>query len=91
LEHFHTLTLQSKVTAYNYYMTLQKLTNVTQLSKQYDRFKPFLHMLREWHYLKLLKRAGRGHIADGIRNIKPGELCLQCPVCPRLGFNLLDN
>lgn len=35
LEHFHCLTLQSNITAYDYYMTLQAMTNVTGLNKQY--------------------------------------------------------
>ena len=48
-------------------------------------------MVREWRYLKLLKRAGRGHIPGGVMNIKPGELCMRCPACPRPGFNLPTN
>lgn len=35
LEHFHRLTLQSKITAYDYYMTLQAATDVTGIEKQY--------------------------------------------------------
>lgn len=109
LEYFHLQTLQSKITAYDFYMTLQRLTDVTGLEKQYvsiscfsrsasstnfasqDRLKPFLRMVREWRYLKLLKRAGRGHISGGTKNIQPGELCLRCPACPRPGFNLPTN
>ena len=56
-----------------------------------DRLKPFLRMVREWRYLKLLKRAGRAHVEDGVENIAPGGLCLRCPACPRPGFNLPDN
>ena len=41
LEYFHLLTLQSKITAYDYYMSLQKLTDVTGLQKRYvSMFNP---------------------------------------------------
>jgi hypothetical protein len=35
LEQFHILTLQGKLTAYNYYQSLERLTNNTGLSKHY--------------------------------------------------------
>ena len=35
LEYFHVLTLQSKITAYDFYMALQKTSDVTGLRKQY--------------------------------------------------------
>ncbi|GJE99776.1 CxC2 domain-containing protein [Phanerochaete sordida] len=91
LEHFHVLTLQSKITAYDYYMTLQAMTDITGLGPQYERLKPFLRTIREWRYLKMLKRGGRGHVANGVQSMKPGELCLRCPACPRPGVNLPDN
>ena len=37
LEHFHMQTLQSKITAYDYYMTLEKLTDIAGLGKHYVR------------------------------------------------------
>ena len=36
----------------------------------------------EWRHLKMLKRAGRGHAADGIMGTWPGELGVVCPACP---------
>ncbi|GJF00735.1 CxC2 domain-containing protein [Phanerochaete sordida] len=91
LEAFHTLTLQSKITAYDYYMALQSHTDITGLVEQYDRLKPFLRTIREWRLLKMLKRSGRGHILDAVKNVQPGDLCLRCPACPRPGVNLPDN
>lgn len=35
LEHFHVLTLQSKITAYDFYMSLEKYTDITGLSQHY--------------------------------------------------------
>lgn len=48
-------------------------------------------MIREWQYLKLLKRAGRGHSLSGIQGTKPGELALSCPACPHPGVNLPED
>lgn len=109
LEQFHVLTLQSKITAYDFYMTLQHMTDVTGLKKNYvrgspfavravvtkmnlqDRLKPFLRVVRMWRFLKLLKRAGRGHVPDGTKNIPPGNLCLKCPACAKPGYNTPEN
>ncbi|GJE98466.1 CxC2 domain-containing protein [Phanerochaete sordida] len=91
LEAFHIQTLQSKMTAYDFYMSLQHMTDVTGISRQYDRLKPFLRVVREWRYIKLLKRSGRGHINNGVKESTPGDLCLRCPACPRPGVNLPEN
>jgi len=48
-------------------------------------------MVREWRYLKMLKRAGRGHDATGATGTKPGELAVLCPACPQPGKNLPDG
>lgn len=42
LEHFHILTLQSKVTAYDYYLALEKLTDRLGVKKRYVRLQPVL-------------------------------------------------
>ncbi|KAF7796504.1 hypothetical protein EIP86_007682 [Pleurotus ostreatoroseus] len=91
LEHFHMLTLQSKINAYDYYLSLEKLTDNTGRIKRVQRLKTFLRMVREYRHLKMLKRAGRGQEAGGIAATKPGELCVQCPACPKPGYNLPDN
>lgn len=38
-----------------------------------------------------MKRAGRGYIPNGTKNIEDGALALLCPACPRVGFNIPDN
>ncbi|KAI0691764.1 hypothetical protein BC835DRAFT_1256150, partial [Cytidiella melzeri] len=91
MEQFHMLTLQSKITAYDYYTTLSKLTDNVGLAKSYDCFKPFLRLIRQWRHLKMLKRAGRGHYANGSKTTQPGELCVTCPACPNPDVNLPDN
>lgn len=38
-----------------------------------------------------LKRAGHRHDPEGIGNMSPGSLTVECPACPHPGRNLLDN
>ncbi|THU91454.1 hypothetical protein K435DRAFT_820836 [Dendrothele bispora CBS 962.96] len=89
LNHFHLMTLQGKVNAYDYYNGLEKLRNNAGLLKITDRFKAFARMIREWRHIKMLKRGGRGN--DGTRPIElteVGELGVPCIACPRVGVNL---
>lgn len=39
----------------------------------------------------MLKRAGRGHVPEGIDKTSPGKLALECPACPHPGKNLPDD
>jgi hypothetical protein len=48
-------------------------------------------MVREWRYLKLLKRAGITLDGRTIDETKGGELALQCPACPQPDVNLLPG
>ncbi|KAG9218105.1 hypothetical protein CCMSSC00406_0010126 [Pleurotus cornucopiae] len=88
LEHFHMQTLQGKVTIYDYYSALQKLTDNTGLERIPIRYKEFVRMKREYAHLKSLKRAGRGHDTTGVAGTKNGELTVRCPACPSPGINL---
>lgn len=48
-------------------------------------------IVRQWRYLKLMKRAGRAHDVKGVKGTAPGELVVMCPTCPRPGVNLPKN
>ncbi|KAF7307923.1 CxC2 domain-containing protein [Mycena kentingensis (nom. inval.)] len=87
---FHALSVKGKITAYDYYGTLEHLTDGSGL-KPTDRYKPFLRMVRQWRHLFALKRAGRGHADDGVAATQLGELALRCPACPRPDVNLPPN
>jgi hypothetical protein len=50
-----------------------------------------MRVMREWRFLKMLKRGGRGHDATGVAGTAPGELAVLCPACPLPGINLPDN
>ncbi|KIJ21125.1 hypothetical protein PAXINDRAFT_160454 [Paxillus involutus ATCC 200175] len=79
LKNFHLLSLESKVSAYEYYHSLARLTDNTGLSDI------------RWRHLKQLKRTGRGQDPNGIEATKEGECAIKCPACPHPGINLLDG
>jgi hypothetical protein len=80
---FHIMMLQGKVTTYDFYGGLEKLTDNTGLAKMkvgmyllrvgfshstpQDRYKSFMRIMREWQHLVMLKRGGRGN--DGKRKV----------------------
>ncbi|KAF8134657.1 hypothetical protein K438DRAFT_1547594, partial [Mycena galopus ATCC 62051] len=90
LEHFHIVTLQSKVTMYDYYQSLEKLTRNDGI-KPPDRYQVFIRICQDYRHLLMLKRGGRRHKAGGAMATKAGELAVRCPACPRPGINLPDN
>ncbi|KAF8182182.1 hypothetical protein K438DRAFT_1600936, partial [Mycena galopus ATCC 62051] len=92
LETFHIMTLQGKVTTYDYYSGLEKLSDNTGLPKTRDRYKSFMRMMRQWRYLLMLKRGGQGNDSDRlVAETKAGELSILCPACPRPSVNLPDD
>ncbi|KAF7325218.1 CxC2 domain-containing protein [Mycena kentingensis (nom. inval.)] len=90
LDLFQNLSLHGKATAYDFYATLETLTNAVGI-KPPDRYRVFLRVARQWRHLHLLKRAGRGHDKYGVVGTGPGELAIRCPACPRPGVNLPED
>ncbi|KAI9064965.1 hypothetical protein FKP32DRAFT_1568832 [Trametes sanguinea] len=91
LELFHALTLQSKVNAYDFFLTLGRITDNSGLSDHPSRYKQFCHVVRLWRHLQQLKRAGRGQDPAGVAETPPGSLAVQCAACPQPGKNLPDG
>ena len=56
-----------------------------------DRYEEFLCMIQEWHHLKMLKCAGRGHDPAGVSATVEGECAVLCPACPHPGKNVPPN
>ncbi|KAI6040184.1 hypothetical protein EDC04DRAFT_2867759 [Pisolithus marmoratus] len=86
LEQFHLLSFESKVSAFEFYQSLSHISDNTGLNPP-----KFLHIIRQWCHLKLLKCTGCGHDPLGISNTKQGDCALLCPACPHPGKNLLQD
>ncbi|KAG2135246.1 hypothetical protein DEU56DRAFT_981136 [Suillus clintonianus] len=56
-----------------------------------DRYDAFLRMIREWRFLKQVKRSGQGHHPGSIAATEPGSCAVTCPACPHPGKNLPDG
>ncbi|KAL1698228.1 hypothetical protein EV121DRAFT_218490 [Schizophyllum commune] len=92
LEHFHLLTLHGKVTTYDFYNALEKMSDSLGIAGLKDRYRVFIRCVREWRCLKILKRGGRGNdILRKPTNFTPGELAVRCPACPIPGENLPEG
>ena len=44
--------------------------------------------VRQWRYLKDLKRGGAGHTTTAVGELDPGSLAVECPACPHPERNL---
>ncbi|KAL0567977.1 hypothetical protein V5O48_014022 [Marasmius crinis-equi] len=89
---FHTMTLQGKVTLYDFYRSIEKRTDGTGTVKVKDRYDAFVRVVRQWRYLKQLRRRGLGNVVGrDLQNLKPGSLAIRCIACPRPGINLPNN
>ncbi|KAJ8700507.1 hypothetical protein PTI98_003522 [Pleurotus ostreatus] len=82
------LSVEGQVSAFEFYKTLARLTDKTEIDAPRDRYTQFLRMSREWRHLHQLKRAARGHDPEGADGTQPGELAVLCPACPQPGKNL---
>ncbi|KAG6914117.1 hypothetical protein DXG01_002336 [Tephrocybe rancida] len=91
LKTFELLSYKSKVSAFQFYHTLSRLTDNTGLNPPKDRYMALLVMIREWRHLKMLKRAERGHEKNGIATTKPGSCVVECPACPIAGKNMVEG
>ncbi|KAF6742964.1 hypothetical protein DFP72DRAFT_1178678 [Ephemerocybe angulata] len=92
LEVFELLQYESKVSPYELYNTISRLTDNTGLTSVKDRYPSFLRLVHEWRHLKLLKRAMRAH--DPTRTAsetKEGECALLCPPCPHPTINMPEG
>ncbi|KAL1736713.1 hypothetical protein EV714DRAFT_198405 [Schizophyllum commune] len=89
---FHIVTLQGKVTAYDFYAALEKLTDMMNVEGWTSRYAAFLRCVRQWRFLKMMKLGGRG--SDTSRrptDFGAGELAVTCPACPQPGVNLPEG
>ncbi|KAG1721611.1 hypothetical protein EDB19DRAFT_1646367 [Suillus lakei] len=84
LQHFHILSFESKVSAYEFYHSLARRCR----SSLPDRYSAFMRMVHQWRNLKQLGRGGRAHDPAGVNAAAEGELAVLCPACLQPGKNL---
>ncbi|KAF8429324.1 hypothetical protein L210DRAFT_3418879 [Boletus edulis BED1] len=89
LKQFHLLSFESKVSTYEYYNALMRMSDQVGKVERKERYEQFLRITREWRHLKMLKRAGRGHDNAGIEATQEGDCAVLCPACPQPGRNLV--
>ncbi|KAG2107378.1 uncharacterized protein F5147DRAFT_577779, partial [Suillus discolor] len=82
------LSFESKASALEFYHTIVRLTNNTGIHTPKDCYESLLCMMREWHFLKQIKRSGQGHHPGTIAAMQPGACAVMCPACPHPGKNL---
>lgn len=87
----HLLSLTSKVSTYDMYRALERLTINSNIQLPKRRYRPLMRVLTQWRHLKLLKRGGRGHDPSGAASTANGELAIRCPSCPHPGINLGED
>ena len=88
LRQLHKLALATKASTYDFYRSLEQLTDNTGLDCPKSRYRALFRMILQWRHLKMLKWGGRGHDETGAQGTRPGELAILCPSCPRPGINL---
>ncbi|KAG1868964.1 hypothetical protein DFJ58DRAFT_714137 [Suillus subalutaceus] len=71
--HFHILSFENKVSAYEFYHSLARYTNNSRLIGIKDRYSAFMWMVCQWHNLKQLGHGGRGHDSAGVDATAEGE------------------
>ncbi|KAG1746445.1 hypothetical protein EDB19DRAFT_1894208 [Suillus lakei] len=91
LEYFQILSFESKASALEFYHTVVRLTDNTGIHTPKDRYESLLRMMREWRFLKQIKRSGQGHHPGTIAATQPGACAVMCPACPHPGKNLPDD
>ncbi|EIM79821.1 uncharacterized protein STEHIDRAFT_69036, partial [Stereum hirsutum FP-91666 SS1] len=92
LRNFHTMTLQGKISAFDYYHALALLTDGYGLEPLPVNWLPsFVLMMHQWRNLKMLKRGACGHAESGVEGAQPGELAVQYRPCPILNVNVTPS
>lgn len=87
----HLFALTAKISTYDMYRALERLTANSAVKPPKSRYQPLKRVLVQWRHLKLLKRGGRGHDPTGISGTQNGDLAILCPSCPRPGVNIPNN
>ncbi|KZV98477.1 hypothetical protein EXIGLDRAFT_606932 [Exidia glandulosa HHB12029] len=82
MEHWHLDIMQGKKLVYDYWLSLQRRTNV--VANDLSGYKNFLRAGRYWRDLTSRRQSGQGHGIDAFlpANRYPGSVAIVCPACP---------
>lgn len=50
-----------------------------------------MRIVRQFRHVKMMKRAGRGNVENGVKTTSAGELAIICPACPIPEINLPEG
>ena len=91
LDDFRVSNLECKVSAYQYFQKLRRLSSSMQPDSVPNLYHELRRMSRVWRWLKKLKWAGTGCSSGD--NVIPtaGGLANFCPTCPQPAINLPDD
>ncbi|KAK0505439.1 hypothetical protein EDD18DRAFT_1344252 [Armillaria luteobubalina] len=81
----------SKASAYEYYHTLERLTDNTGVYHCPNLYQVFLRIVREWRHVRMLKHHRRGNDPSGSKGMKVGDCVVHCLACPRPGVNMVPK
>ncbi|OCH83973.1 hypothetical protein OBBRIDRAFT_742414, partial [Obba rivulosa] len=84
LKDFHLLSLQSQLSAQDFYRYLRRRTDNIQPDQVADRYRELLWAMQEFIWLRSVKRAGLAPC----RHMAPASLAVLCPSCPQPGMNM---
>ncbi|KAF9500747.1 hypothetical protein BDN71DRAFT_1567169, partial [Pleurotus eryngii] len=90
LKLFQLLTFGSKVSGFEFYQCLSRLTDNLG-DPPTDRYNVFMRIVRQWRHIRAMKRFGREHDPSGVGGTREGECAVLCPACPHPGKNLPTN
>ncbi|KZV78878.1 hypothetical protein EXIGLDRAFT_633073, partial [Exidia glandulosa HHB12029] len=96
MEHWHLDIMQGKKPVYDYWLSLQRRTNVAVNDLVfYDQsgYKNFRRAGRYWRDLTSRRQSGQAQGIDAFlpANRYPGSVAIVCPACPDPGFNLPED
>lgn len=89
LKQYDIHSLQAKISAYDYCLSLRRLTDNVFTHLVNDPYQPFMRIARIYRFMKAKLRLGQMHGIDGYFPHRPaGALVVYCPQCPRPGENM---
>ncbi|EEB93980.1 hypothetical protein MPER_07292, partial [Moniliophthora perniciosa FA553] len=81
--------LQAKISDYDFYTTLRRLTDNVFTSEVDDQYQAFMIVTRIWRYIVTRIQLGQENNIDKHFPHRPaGTLMLYCPACPDPGINM---